>query len=333
MKPLLLSTCLLCAAIPFHLAMGQDAAALEEQVALIRGALADPTSHIARKNSAISLHVNLASILQQLNHLSPDGGRRIAEAEIAYRTAISIIEKDKSADQSLLGSMLGNLGALLMEDGRPGDALLELERGIKLAEVRGALDELSSISFNRAKALALIGRLEEADLAYSDCADLAYGISASSFSKSTAAMESMSPALLKKTEDVSKTAHRLDKERKDPSKKKKTASPQEQWLANIRQMELSWLDFALFKGFNKLKQYDAAWEAVQRANHVMRETVSYGVEADWNTIRTLTSVFKGPMGIPGYSDSIPIFVVGLPRSGSTLVEQIFAANSDARTRP
>lgn len=48
-----------------------------------------------------------------------------------------------------------------------------------------------------------------------------------------------------------------------------------------------------------------------------------------HTFRTLVSVFNGAYrqaGL-GYPDQTPIFVVGLPRSGSTLVEQMLSSHS------
>ena len=56
----------------------KDAEQLEaEAEALRRKTLTSPTS--------LDTHLELAFTLQQLNHYKPDGGKRLPEAEAAYR--------------------------------------------------------------------------------------------------------------------------------------------------------------------------------------------------------------------------------------------------------
>jgi len=59
----------------------QDRELLEKRVAELRQQI----QHTTTDASALQAHLELAMALQQLNHLSSDGGRRIPEAVDAYR--------------------------------------------------------------------------------------------------------------------------------------------------------------------------------------------------------------------------------------------------------
>lgn len=89
--------------------------------------------------------------------------------------------------------------------------------------------------------------------------------------------------------------------------------------------------FALGKAYEDRKDYDKAWACYHSGNERQRPLVDYdpvetGVRQ--NSIRSyftrdLLSKAEGN----GYADEGPIFIVGLGRSGSTLIEQILASHS------
>ena len=79
------------------------------------------------------------------------------------------------------------------------------------------------------------------------------------------------------------------------------------------------------------KEYADSWQFYERGNELKSAESRYRPEiVEINTrkqIEVCTAEFFAARGGFGAPDSDPIFIVGLPRSGSTLVEQILASHS------
>ena len=91
------------------------------------------------------------------------------------------------------------------------------------------------------------------------------------------------------------------------------------------------LCFALGKAYEDLNEYAESWQFYERGNALKRAASHYDPEIIEAGIRKQIEVctqefFSARKGV-GATDPDPIFIVGLPRSGSTLVEQILAAHS------
>ena len=89
--------------------------------------------------------------------------------------------------------------------------------------------------------------------------------------------------------------------------------------------------FALGKAMEDKKDYDRAWHFYHSGNRHKRPTVEYDLLNMEGRQKAMRSVFNQKLlseraGV-GYDVPDPIFIVGLPRSGSTLVEQILASHS------
>jgi hypothetical protein len=91
------------------------------------------------------------------------------------------------------------------------------------------------------------------------------------------------------------------------------------------------LCFALGKAFEDRNQYAESWQFYVRGNALKRSESRYNpeiIETDTrNQIEVCTQRFFAARAGVGAPAPDPIFVVGLPRSGSTLVEQILASHS------
>ena len=89
--------------------------------------------------------------------------------------------------------------------------------------------------------------------------------------------------------------------------------------------------FALGKGLEDAGDYEASWKAYERGNVMHRASNGYiPTVFETNTReqkRVCTSAFFAKRSGWGLEDASPIFVLGLPRSGSTLIEQILASHS------
>ncbi|HEY4974131.1 MAG TPA: sulfotransferase [Steroidobacteraceae bacterium] len=91
------------------------------------------------------------------------------------------------------------------------------------------------------------------------------------------------------------------------------------------------LCFALGKAFEDRGAYEQSWHYYERGNALKRSESHYRPEIiEANTRRQIevcTRAFLASRAGQGALDPDPIFIVGLPRSGSTLLEQILASHS------
>lgn len=92
------------------------------------------------------------------------------------------------------------------------------------------------------------------------------------------------------------------------------------------------LCFALGKASDDAGDYDRAFAYYERGNRLRRRREHYDpvhTEHLGERIRKVfTQEFLAQRAGSGYPDAAPIFIVGLPRSGSTLLEQILASHSE-----
>lgn len=94
------------------------------------------------------------------------------------------------------------------------------------------------------------------------------------------------------------------------------------------------LEFALATRYEALKRHEEAFGHYIRANARKREALAdrgvvYDREADDAHADMLTTVYAGPEvfeGPTGSDSEVPVFIVGMPRSGTTLTEQILASH-------
>lgn len=91
------------------------------------------------------------------------------------------------------------------------------------------------------------------------------------------------------------------------------------------------IDFALGKALDDREQYDAAWKCYQSANHARRKQVDYDAGLFESQIDALVECVDSERISAATADielsATPIFILGMPRSGSTLIEQILASHS------
>ena len=89
--------------------------------------------------------------------------------------------------------------------------------------------------------------------------------------------------------------------------------------------------FALGKAFEDQRDYDRAWHHYHTGNLLKRESVEHEpleMQLRFEAIKqTFSAEFLQDRSGQGDLAADPIFVVGLPRSGSTLIEQILASHS------
>jgi tetratricopeptide (TPR) repeat protein len=96
-------------------------------------------------------------------------------------------------------------------------------------------------------------------------------------------------------------------------------------------MDRVYLCFALGKALEDRKDYASSWRYYERGNAMRRAAGRYRPEiAEAYALRlkrVFTAEFFAARAGWGAADPAPVFILGLPRSGSTLIEQILASHS------
>lgn len=195
------------------------------------------------------------------------------------------------------------LGQVLHETDRLQEALKEFEAALAL---KPALIETNSIY---GVCLKAVGRLEDAKAQFEktlDMAPTAYGVYAnlSDLQKFTAGDKHLA------------AMEKILAEAEDP--------------ASDRYMPLH---FALGKAYDDLGQYERAFSHFRRGAAIKRTKLKYD-EAQtlgfFDAIReTFTEELMKNPPYAGKRSDVPVFIVGMPRSGSTLVEQVLSNHPQA----
>lgn len=89
--------------------------------------------------------------------------------------------------------------------------------------------------------------------------------------------------------------------------------------------------FALGKAYEDRGDYEQAWQHYHQGNQLNRKSITYDPVMNEVLLRKAQSTFTKEFFLAnegaGHDARDPIFIVGLPRTGSTLVEQILASHS------
>ena len=100
-------------------------------------------------------------------------------------------------------------------------------------------------------------------------------------------------------------------------------------VIDVHKAEIS---FALGKAFDDIKDYKKAFKYYSEGNLLRRKNIKFSINEekyDFNEIKKKfeKSTFNNLKKF-GYEDTTPIFILGMPRSGTTLIEQILSSHPD-----
>src|SRR5262249_14941327 len=100
---------------------------------------------------------------------------------------------------------------------------------------------------------------------------------------------------------------------------------------DLRDEDRFHLDFALGKAREDQKAYAASFAHYAAGNALRRQSVDYDPDETTafvdRSIALFTSEFFAERAGQGHEARDPIFILGMPRAGSTLVEQILSSHS------
>jgi tetratricopeptide (TPR) repeat protein len=201
------------------------------------------------------------------------------------------------------GLFLESLGCALRGLGRPEEAFEAFDRAYELGHDRAAILVL------KASGLLEVGRLDEARRALETALEITPDLAGA----------------------WNALAELLDFAPGDP-----VLERMESFLANspnLRAVEARLLmHFALGKGYRKSGDPANAFRHFAAGNALRRSTIKYDIAGDelfaYDTIAFFTPRKMREMGGAGDDSRAPIFVLGMPRSGTSLVEQILASHPD-----
>ena len=100
----------------------------------------------------------------------------------------------------------------------------------------------------------------------------------------------------------------------------------------IHEQEKIQMLFALGKAYESRKNYKKSFKYYEKGNWMQRKLVDYNANENSNNIDSIISFFDENYDninfSSGFDTNEPIFILGLPRAGSTLLEQILSAHSE-----
>ena len=234
---------------------------------------------------------NLGAALQRLGQLT--------ESEQSLRRALKL--RSNYADARSL------LGKTLALEGRSSEARVQFERALKIAPQH--VEALLGIGM----VAAMEGRFEEADARYQRVLD----------------MESTTPAI---TAQVLAAQSRL--RRMNTADRNWLERSQQVLAGGVPSSEESGLLFAIGKYYDDVGHYARAFQSYQRANELVKSVaIPYRREVRTQFVEDVIGVYDsaaiGAIGQGGTDSRRPVFIVGMPRSGTTLAEQIIASHPAA----
>ena len=103
--------------------------------------------------------------------------------------------------------------------------------------------------------------------------------------------------------------------------------------SRLDEQEKSSLNFALANIYHNSKDYEKAWKYYEKANSIKHKMLKYDMEKDRNCFNVIKKIFskeffKNNKNLNIKTEKTPIFILGMPRSGTTLTEQIISSHSE-----
>jgi tetratricopeptide (TPR) repeat protein len=246
---------------------------------------------LALKPNWAEAHFNLGAALMKQN--------RLDDAAASFKQALAL--------KPAFPAACNNIGNIRAQQGRFEDAAAEYRRALAIKpDYEDACNNLGNV-------LSELGRLDEAVAAYNraleikpDFAEAHYNLSA----KKTYAAD-------------------------DPHLK--TLEAMARWAAKLTPKARMNMWFALGKAREDIGRYDEAFAAWDAGNKLKRETITFDEARAAAAIDDIIRRYDGAFarkkksrlfgGEAGCADETPVFIVGMPRAGTTLAEQILASHS------
>ena len=265
-----------------------------------------------------SAHNNLGNTLKKL--------RRLNEAEASYNLAIALRSDYTEAHY--------NLGNTLKKLGRLDEAEASYNQAIALNP------NLVEAHYNLGNTLKELGRFDEAEASYNKAIALRpdyaethnnLGIMFQELGRLDEAEASYNQAIMLKP-DYAEAHRHLALFKKFDAQDEQYSEMEKLYLdKNISEEQRCHINFGLAKACEDLGDFQQAFAHYSEGNDLRKKLLNYDINQDVELFRKIKSSYsqiaQNSLELDKSSkNSLPIFIVGMPRSGTTLVEQIISSH-------
>ena len=274
---------------------------------------------IALKPDFAMAHSNLGNTLKNLG--------RFDEAEACYTQAIALKPDYAEAHN--------NLGNTLKELGRLDEAEACYTQAIALKP------DYAEAHNNLGSTLQKLGRLKESEISFKetialkpDFAEAEYnlGVTLQEIGRFDEAETSYTQAIVLKP-NYAKAHRMLASIKKFDAQDEQYSVMRRLYLSeDISDDQRCHINFGLAKACEDLGDFEQAYTHYAEGNALRKKLLQYDINVDVELFRKLKSNYPqiaqnslAPDSFP--NNLMPIFIVGMPRSGTTLVEQIISSHS------
>ena len=252
----------------------------------------EPAADITSEPPSAEDYFNLGNISHRAGDLD--------KAAALYRRALEIAPDHAKSHN--------NLGAALNEQGRLNAAIASYRHAI-------ALDpNHERAHYNLGLALQTQGEFNEAAASFRAAVKLRPSYAKAHYNlASLSSLNERSPANVAAFASLAEQVKKID---------------------SFRPQERTMLLFAMSKSLESRGVFDEAFSYMKLANAAMRSSLSFDIGATNHRMATIAEVFSKSLldslaGVGSCSER-PIFIVGMARSGTTLVEQIISSHPKVR---
>ncbi|MBE1284649.1 MAG: tetratricopeptide repeat protein [Rhodobacteraceae bacterium] len=247
---------------------------------------------------------------------------RFAEAEQSFRNALALVPDDPDT--------LSNLGASIKSQFRPEEAIPVFERALQLRPAFALAEN------NLGNALRELGRNEDAIPHYQSAVriqpDYAMGHNnlanaLKDAQQEDAARESYWQALTLQP-DFAEAHRNLSSITTYDADSQHLQMMQRLYdKDSLPKPGLSHLCFALAKAYEDIDQPEKAFGLLSQGNALRKDVLGYTIDRDEVVFDRLKALPNLGCTVRDTAAVTPIFIVGMPRSGTTLIEQILSSHS------
>jgi len=276
---------------------------------------------IALNPNYVEAHYNLAITLAAQG--------RLDEAAAQYRHALTLAPNFANARN--------NLGILLQQQGKPDEAAVQFRQVIE-CDPKDARAHYNLGNLLRAKAdyTAAIEHYKRSLATQPESADAWNNLGAALAERGDieAAREAYQKAVAADPTRAAYHRNLANSKRFEPGDLQ--LSVMEQLAANpapVPEQERVDLQFALGKAYADLKQHERSFRHLLAGNALKRAQAGYDEAEAIGYMQRIRTIFDAELlrakAGHGEAASTPVFIVGMPRSGTTLIEQIIASHPKA----